>query len=424
MQIFNHEFMKKKRRILGMMLLAMVVCFSCSENDDGTIAGEISFYGEKYLLEQGAIYHDNNHDVIAVEDYVFEDRYLFEGEERIDEVKGFTVEIKDKQTGNFLIGLYEQGFVLSDLTKDARGEGACICLRLASPETDRLVPGKYVYSLNHDEYTFKGYSSANYRSGSSTVPNELVEGEVEILQDGDLYTVIFNCATSTGGRVEGIYNGVLKEFDIRKNVETVNYYENIVMEALFDTISYMDTENVLHQEPDYSRATSFFATSTQKLYSANLYRDLSEISRRSIDIALAYDRENASVYFESPLKMRGLLWHNTFENETLFDYSFDLPCHTKYMPTSADFTDADFEALDVQEDFVIDFEEALVSIPVTTSMPCFLWVQTGNGLRGCIRVREIRPESSETVNGITYQVNPSIVVDMKFPRSYSEQKIR
>lgn len=154
----------------------MLVCLSCSDDDDGGKAGDISFYGETYSLEQGAIYHDNNHAVIAVEDYVFEDSYVVEGKTQTDKVEGFTAEIKNGQTGNFLIGLYEPGFVLSDLTNDARGNGACICLRLASPETERLVPGKYIFSLNHDEFTFMGYSSADYYSGSDVTPNELAEG--------------------------------------------------------------------------------------------------------------------------------------------------------------------------------------------------------------------------------------------------------
>ena len=117
--------MKKNCRILTAMLLALIGLPSCSDEDNELSAtGRISFYGENYLLEQGAIYHDNNHTVIAVTDYTFEDRYQGEG---------FSAEVKGKQTGNFLIGLYEQGFVLSDLTKDARGSGACICLRVASP---------------------------------------------------------------------------------------------------------------------------------------------------------------------------------------------------------------------------------------------------------------------------------------------------
>lgn len=416
--------MKKRGRIFGIMLLFCIGCFSCSEDDDGEMVGEISLYGEKYALEKGAIYHDNNHTVLAVKDYVFEDRYMFEEMERVDEVSGFTAEIKEEQTGNFLLGLYEGGFIISDLTQDARGEGACVCLRLASPETDRLVPGKYVYSLNHDEYTFKGYSCANYRSGSSVTPSELVEGEVNISQVGEEYVISFEGKTRFGGVIQGSYKGTLKTFDVRKNAERINFYEDIVMDALYEAVSYTDLDGVVHNEPDYTRATSFFMSSTQQVFSANLYRELSETSRRNIDVALAYNEENKTVYFESPIKMRALLWHNTYENETLFDYSFDLPCHTNYMPAPADFTNADFEALEGEEDFISDFVPSLVEIPIGISEPFFLFVQTGNGLQACIRVKEVHPETTETVNGIVYSVNPYIVMDIKFPRSYSEQQIR
>ena len=417
--------MKKNCQFLTTTLLALIGLSSCSDEDNKlSTTGQISFYGENYLLEQGAIYHDNNHTVITVSDYLFEDRYLGENGEQTDQVKGFSAEIKEKQTGNFLIGLYEHGFVLSDLTKDARGNGAWICLRIASPEIDKLVPGKYTYSLNRDEYTFKGNASVNYNSGGSTNPNELTGGEINITQEGDLYTIAFKCETSFGGPIEGTYTGSLKPFDIRKEIGTVNFYENVKLEALFDKVEYTDLEGIFHSEPDYLRATSFFLSSTQQVYSANLYKGLAESAKKGIDIALAYDATNKTVYFESPIKMRALLWHNTFQNENLFNYSFDLPCHTKYMPAPQDFTNADFEALAKQEDFVFDFSEAKVSIPVESATPRFVFVQTGNGLQGVIRIKEITPESTEMISGIIYPVNPSIIMDVKFPRSFSEQQIR
>ena len=80
--------MKKNCRILTAMLLALIGLPSCSDEDNELSAtGRISFYGENYLLEQGAIYHDNNHTVIAVTDYTFEDRYQGEDGEKVDQVK-------------------------------------------------------------------------------------------------------------------------------------------------------------------------------------------------------------------------------------------------------------------------------------------------------------------------------------------------
>ena len=122
--------------------------------------------------------------------------------------------------------------------------------------------------------------------------------------------------------------------------------------------------------------------------------------------------------------MRALLWHNTYQSENLFNYSFDLPCHTQYMPAPADFTNEDFEKLSRQEDFGFAFTESKAVIPVTATTPCFVFVQTGNGLKGVIRINSIIPEGTEIIGGITYPVNPAITIDMKFPRSFSEQKIR
>ncbi len=416
--------MKKNSLILTLKIMILFGLCACSDNNGTDDSNQIRLYGEPFLLEQGAIYHDNNHSVIAVNDYIFEDRYQINNEEQVDMVTGFTAEVKEEQTGNFLIGLYEKGFVVSDLTKDARGNGACICLRFASPEQDKLTPGKYTYSLNRDEYTFKGYSSVNYDTEESSVPNELTQGEVNISREGDIYTIMFKCTTSFGGIVEGQYSGILKFIDIRKEYETVKQYKGIKLEALFDEINYTDMDGAAHREPDYLRATSFLSSSTQQIYSANLYKDLAESAKKSIDIALAYDKANEILYFESPIKARALLWHNTFQNENLFGYSFDLPCHTQYMPAPENFTNEDFENLSRQEDFAFPFSEAKTSIPVTADVPCFIFVQTGNGLKGVIRINDITPESTEMIGGITYPVNPAVNIDIKFPHSFSEQKMR
>lgn len=417
--------MKKKYRIPGVALFALLACLSCSDDGDGNgNAGDISFYGETYSLSQGAIYHDNNHTVIAVEDYVFEDRYEWEGEEHVDQVKGFTAEVKDGQTGNFLVGLYEDGFKLSDLTQDAKGSGACICLRFASQDTGRLVPGTYTYSPNHDANTFLGYSSVNYDTGETPAPNRITEGTVEVAQTGEIYTISFDCKTTFGGEIKGNYTGTLRSFDIRKNVETIYSYEDIELDALLEQVDYTDLEGVVHSEPDYLRGNAFLMSATQQVYSANLYRDLANTAKEDIDIALAYDREKEAVYFESPIKMRALLWHDTYQGETLFDYTFNLPCHTRYMPAPTDFTNEDFEALQEPGDFDFEFAEARAEIPVNAALPCFVFVQTGNGQKGVIRVESISPESTEMIAGVVYPANPSVVMDIKFPRTYSEQQIR
>lgn len=92
-----------------------------------------------------------------------------------------------------------------------------------------------------------------------------------------------------------------------------------------------------HSEPDYLRAKSFLNTSTGVIYTANEYRNLSVAEKKAIDIALAYDKEKEEIYFLSPIAGRSLLWHNMYESETLFDYSFDLPCHTRIYACSGEF---------------------------------------------------------------------------------------
>ena len=297
-------------------------------------------------------------------------------------------------------------------------------LRLASPETGRLVPGTYTYSPNHDANTFLGYSSVNYDTGETPAPNRITEGTVEVAQTGEIYTITFDCKTSFGGEIKGNYVGTLRSFDIRKNVETIYSYEDIELDALLEQVDYTDLEGVVHSEPDYLRGNAFLMSATQQVYSANLYRDLANTAKEDIDIALAYDREKEAVYFESPIKMRALLWHDTYQGETLFDYTFNLPCHTRYMPAPTDFTNEDFEALQEPGDFDFEFAEARAEIPVNAALPCFVFVQTGNGQKGVIRVESISPESTEMIAGVVYPANPSVVMDIKFPRTYSEQQIR
>ncbi len=419
--------MRKVNQLLNVMLLAGAILYSCSDDEHGYSADrQVSFYGEVYSLGTGAIYHDNNHTVIAVEDYVFEDRYEVDGTEKIDLIEGTAAKVGARQTGNFLLGLYEDSFVVSDYTQDARGEGACVCLRVASSEIDQLVPGKYTYSPNHEENTFTGYSAVSWNpSADENSINELTEGDVEITQEGDIYTVTFNCKTSFGGTIQGKYVGKLKEFDIRKEFGEARTLEEIELEALFDKVVYTGTDGVEHSEPDYLRAKSFLNTSTGVIYTANEYRNLSVAEKKAIDIALAYDKEKEEIYFLSPIAGRSLLWHNMYESETLFDYSFDLPCHTRYMPVPENFTNEDFEELALQEDFNFDFEEAMSSFPVESpSLPCFFVVQTGNGQVGVVRVREVTPESTEMINGVTYPKNPFVIMDIKFSSNSSEEKIR
>ena len=134
--------MKKNSLIFILNMIILLGLFSCSDNDEIDRSNQIQLYGESYLLEKGAIYHDNNHTVIAINDYTFEDRYQGANGEQVDRISGFSAEVKEEQTGNFLIGLYEGSFIISDITNDARGSGACICLRIASPDPDKLVESR------------------------------------------------------------------------------------------------------------------------------------------------------------------------------------------------------------------------------------------------------------------------------------------
>ncbi|MFR4039546.1 MAG: hypothetical protein ACLTZT_18760 [Butyricimonas faecalis] len=63
--------MKKNSLIFILNMIILLGLFSCSDNDEIDRSNQIQLYGESYLLEKGAIYHDNNHTVIAINDYTF-----------------------------------------------------------------------------------------------------------------------------------------------------------------------------------------------------------------------------------------------------------------------------------------------------------------------------------------------------------------
>ncbi len=407
-----------KKRFLSFTVCGFLLfSLSCSDDETITHSGTLSLYGEKYSLQQGGIWQDDNNLVIRAEDYVFVDRYRLNDQDYSDTVRGFTAQVEQRQTGNFILCLYEESFRISETLQSAKGNGACIGFHLSSPETDRLSPGKYTYSLNKEGYTFKGYSGAAYDATKNTELNELTEGEVDITENAGIYQVVFQCKTGFGGTVTGQYTGRLKLFDVRRNADVVTTYPDIKLEALYDTVTFMD-EGIEKKEPDYLRGTAFLMSSGQTALSARDCAGLGATSRKNVDIALVYDQTDRTVYFESPIRMRSLLWHNTFEN-----YNFDLPCHTKYMKAPA-MTDSDFEHITDKKDFAIEIKEEKVKIPVGTSVPVFLYVETGLGEIGVIRVKRVTPEGREIAAGKEYPVNPNVIMDIKFPKTYSESKIR
>ena len=87
-------------------------------------------------------------------------------------------------------------------------------------------------------------------------------------------------------------------------------------------------------------------------------------------------------------------------------------------------TDSDFEHITDKKDFAIEIKEEKVKIPVGTSVPVFLYVETGLGEIGVIRVKRVTPEGREIAAGKEYPVNPNVIMDIKFPKTYSESKIR
>lgn len=404
--------------LMWIIPLLGLLCPACSSDGDGMDRSKLlTIYGEEYALGEAVIWKDDNHTVVFQEEYVFEDHYPTDGGEKTDTVKGFMTEVKDYRTGNFMLGLYETGFVINDVLYKAQGEGACLCLQLASPDTAELKPGKYIFDKSREQYTFKGYFASVYKPGGTT-PAKIGDGVVEVSVEEDCYTINFNCKTSFGGTVAGCYTGKPAGYNILGQTKGVVYQQDIVLRALYDTVVY-EKEGIVVKEPDYLRGISFLNSTSKKTFSAEKYCLLNATEKAKVDIAVAYSEDEHAIYFESPIRMRALLWHNQYE-----DYDFDLPCHTRYMAAPADFKDTDFDSLAKKEDFVFQMKEEKVKIPVGTTSPKYVFVVTGQGQMGVIRVREVKPASTEMIDGVEYQVNPLVVMDIKFPRIFSEVEMR
>ena len=110
--------MKKIKLFVFLCLLA-----SCSDNEFKGHEQSFSVYGQQYDIGEVVLWHSNNSTVVSQYDSCWVDKYTFFSNpynmdasmiEKEDSVYFFAANIKNEQTGNFILSMYEEGIVVHE----------------------------------------------------------------------------------------------------------------------------------------------------------------------------------------------------------------------------------------------------------------------------------------------------------------------
>lgn len=311
-----------------------------------------------------------------------------------------------------------------------------------------------MFGTDKKPYTFIGYCSSDYNTqNKENIPATLSEGEVTVEKNGDNYRVVFQCKTTFGGDIAGEYNGTLQQHRVSQvssteynnvslsglmdEVEIVMWYTGDVIRSILDQIGLegfplkdgaemigliVDGEKFIDPESsgtDFDteyNGMSLFSLSTGLSQIANNARKNKEL----IDLALTWNKEQEAFYFESPIRVRSMLDHNS---------KYDFPCHTIYMNAPESFTEADFENLSA-DDFSFQITEEKVKVAIADFKPAYVFFQTGKGVLGVIKVKSYIPQDMKTEYDvyssgyIDSPLNPSLQLEIKCPAVVANPQIR
>ncbi|MCT4586811.1 MAG: hypothetical protein N4A71_03255 [Carboxylicivirga sp.] len=419
--------MKKRIRFLLFAGLTTIIFSACEKDDDDGVKEidpnkMISVHGLEFNLEMGILYRHNNIRVVDRVDYTWYDEYIFENENGdlvnySDPIDAYASNGITGRSGSYMIALYEEGVKYEPHTERKFGNGAVVCLQMASGNTEKLEPGTYQYAENGAANTFFGYAASNYNFNplnynDVSVPIRLSEGIVTVSQSGEKYTIDFDCKTILGSEVKGKYVGHLEYFDDRITGD-VNHIEEVSMISAQDTITVNSiwAGNYINKCPDYVVSTPLLITSEGKTMNGNATESLGEIDKRGIDLTLMYDDKTNSIKFVSPVIMRGTFWRGLTYHIDEIRY----PCHTKVSNNSS-FSAEEFDKLLQDEDFDFSVTEDDASISLDdVVLPKVVLFETGNGIKGALKIKSISEykEWGKIVSEVQYPDNPEVVFELK-----------
>lgn len=118
---------------------------------------------------------------------------------------------------NFDVTIHSSGILFSAIDESYSGYGNIIYLEMFSGSADQLSPGTYNFDnagsmdpMTFDIGRFGMYVDMDEQSGTIILANS---GSVTVSKTGEIWTLIFNCATSAGNSITGKYSGELEYYD-------------------------------------------------------------------------------------------------------------------------------------------------------------------------------------------------------------------
>jgi hypothetical protein len=416
--------MKQKLITCFKVFVTMFLLSSCSDDDiDLTSSKSFSVYGLSYDIESSVIWHADNNFVANTKEYVYLDRYTdTEGNEVEDEILGFSLDGSTTQVGYYIVSLYGKGISYSEDLNSAVGKGALITIHFSSENFDELEEGIYEYNVSKEANTFTAYSSSQY-DFNTTIEQEIgnasqiTQGQIQVVKNDEEYEFKLNCKTSTGSELTGTYLGSCTRVDIKSKI-SVNHLEEVKMDAVFDTLKTITTTfwgAVFESELEDIQASAVFHSATSGVMSIRDAMRLDDLSKRKIELALCYNRETNSILFKSPIELRSNMWRGMG-----FNPDVQFPCHTTFDVSPSSFTIDDFDSLNSSEDFSFDVEDNVSEIPVDSELPKIILFETGNGLKGAIKILEITPVAEEESYDwmgslVEAETNPVATFELKVP---------
>lgn len=411
----KHRFLL--RSALSISLLSALLC-SCNEEEDAGIDANLQIYGMTYEVGTGIVWQSNPYRTYERVPFYWDDTFDENGQQVVERVEGFYASEQAKESGNFMISIYQSGMNFNEQLSDVDGWGAVACFHLASKEPERLVPGNYTIGGDQTPGTFKGYASSSYNGKVGGGIATITEGTVKVNETPGGYTVSFDCKTDFGGIVKGYCNVPLRLVRLPQ-VSSLEFNDLHLEGLLKKYIKHLATK----AEPDVMPLPQWNLNPTGLDIFSKAFLSLAggtisnaNGSKSTPDIALSYDDDRQELMFESPLHMRrffGLKARRDF-------YTF--PCHTIYMKAPDSFTDADFDKV-TETGLTADVKEETVRIPIGDNFkPCYVFFRTGRGAKGVIRVRGFReagktytPYPYSPMHVITESRPASLTIDVKCP---------
>lgn len=413
-----------KKFLFFLSLLTSVLFFSCEKKDSELdLSSSMKIYGTDIPISYGVIWESNKNILLQKVEYIWQDKYLDDlGVEITDNVVGYFRSNEKVETGNFVLALYGDGMSFIPHLALTKGEGAVVCLHLASPDITQLMPGKYKFADTKFANTFIGYISSSYdMAGKSGNIASITDGEVNISKDGDNYIVTVNIKLANDQMVSCNYNGKLEKCLVSQPL--MAKILGVSIHGLLPEITTRTTYNQMF----FPGTPDLIATSLDEINKAFLSVSAgttqNSIGNKSVvEIALALDEVNEEFTFISPIKARAILGHLAENN---------FPCHTIFMKAPSSFTDSDYDDI---EKTGMNFEvtEEVVKFSMKDFKPGYIFFDAGNGTSGVIKVKGIRAPFEMTTDmlaGLGWIIahnmtSHQLICDIKATTNYGNPKIR